>query len=210
MEQKLNSITEVEANNVQPQLYKTQCYGQFIRVDDVSRPLRKGETFLVPCIVRKEDFIYNEDWIDDDNKIGKKKLFVTPVINHPHNDKENGQIETHYHVDYRFLKHNGIGNFPTVRNKHSKYYFCEHIRPQEKLHGIIKYFVMPVINEEFAGITSVSLIQKSKLKHNCIHKGKCPHRGYDLSQVKAIDGKITCPLHGLEFNAVSGVVLNCP
>ena len=74
----------------------------------------------------------------------------------------------------------------------------------------IKYFVMPVINENFAGITPVNLISKSKLKHKCIHKGKCPHKGYDLSQVKAIDSKITCPLHGLEFDEVSGVVLNCP
>ncbi len=211
MEQKQYSITEVEANSVKPHLQKKSCYGQVIRVDDVSRPIRIGETFLVPCIVRTATNLI--DWrIVNGEPIPNSELkyFITPVINHLHNDKENGQTETHYHVDYRFLKHDDNGDFPNVRNKHSKYYFCEYLRPQEKLHGDLKYFIMPVINESFAGITPVNLISKSKLKHKCIHKGKCPHRGYDLSQVKAIDGKITCPLHGLEFNAVSGVVLNCP
>jgi hypothetical protein len=211
MEKKQNSIATVEDNNIKPHLHKTQCYGQFIRVDDVSRPLIKGEKFLVPCIVRTDEHLIDWEIVNGEPIPNSElKYFVTPVINHPHNDKENGQTETHYHVDYRFLKHDGNGNFPTVRNKHSKYYFCEHIRPQENLHGDLQYFIMPVINESFAGITPVNLISKSKLKHKCIHKGKCPHRGYDLSQVKAIDGKITCPLHGLQFNAVSGVVLNCP
>jgi len=211
MEKKQNSIATVEDNNIKPHLHKTQCYGQFIRVDDVSRPLIKGEKFLVPCIVRTDEHLIDWEIVNGEPIPNSElKYFVTPVINHPHNDKENGQIEPHYHVDFRFLKHDGNGNFPKVINKHSKYYFCEHIRPQEMLHGKIEYFVMPVINEYFSGITPIELISKSNLKHKCIHKGKCPHRGYDLSQVKAIDGKIICPLHGLQFNAVSGVVLNCP
>lgn len=137
-----------------------------------------------------------------------KSMFITPVINHPHNDKENGQSEAHFHIDYRFLKHKNDGNFPTVINKDSKYYFGLEVRPQKELHGELQYFLMPVVNEDFVGVTDLDLIAKSKLKHNCIYKGKCPHRGYDLSQVKAIDGKIICPLHGLAFDAVSGVVLN--
>jgi hypothetical protein len=144
----MNRNTEVNIKNVKPALQQTQCYGQFIRVDDVSRPLRKGETFSVPCIVRTDNNLI--DWrIVNGEPIPNSELkyFVTPVINHPHNDKENGQFESHYHVDYRFLKHDSNGNFPTVTNKHSKYYFCEHIRPQEKLHGDLQYFIMPVINE---------------------------------------------------------------
>ena len=188
-------------------------YGQFIFVDTVKRPLLKGELYLVPCIVR-EDYFQN---IEDEQEIFmdlhpfkrySKKMYVTPVFNLPHSDKENGQSEIHYHADFRFIKHNNDGNFPTVRNKHSKYIFCENVRLKEKIDGKLKYFVLPVINEDFKVITPVNLISKSKLKHKCIHKGKCPHRGYDLSQVKPIDGKITCPLHGLIFSSVSGSVLN--
>ncbi len=163
------------------------------KVEDVKHPLELGEFYLVPCLIKEEHEL----------------LYITPVINHPHDDKENGQNEIHYHVDYRFLKHKANGTFPVVINNHSKHHFVINIRPQEGLHGKLEYFILPVINEGFSGITPPELIMKSKIKHKCIHKGKCPHRGYDLSQVKAIDGKITCPLHGLEFDATNGSVLNC-
>jgi len=165
----------------------------FEKVENMKRPLKTGEMYLVPCFVRED--------------LSIEKLFVTPVINHPHSDKENGQIGTHYHADYRFIKHKADSDFPTVINKHSKHVFAENVRPIDELSGKLEYYVLPVVNEDFTGITPVDLISKSKMKHKCIHKGKCPHRGYDLSQVKAIDGKITCPLHGLEFDAVTKELL---
>lgn len=163
------------------------------KVEDVKEPLKKGSFYNVPCIVRENIF---------------GKLSITPVFNHPHNDKENGQEEFHYHVDYRFVKYDKSGFSINVVNKHSKHYFVEHERPQVGLHGKLEYFVLPMLNEEIVGRTSVTQISKSKLKHKCIHKGKCPHRGFDLSQVKAINGKITCPLHSLEFDANTGFILN--
>lgn len=159
------------------------------KIDEVKRPVKIGEYFIVPCIVRE----------------GESKLFVTPVINLPHSDRENGQNDVHYHADFRFIKENSDGG---VLNRHSKYHFCENVRPKDKIDGEIEYFALPVIKEDFLGITPVELISKSTLKHKCIHKGKCPHRGYDLSQVKAVGGVITCPLHGLKFSEDSGKVLN--
>jgi hypothetical protein len=164
------------------------------RVQDVKHPLKVGNAYLVPCIVKEEH----------------ERIYITPVINHPHTDRENGQAHIHYHVDYRFVKHRSDKAFPTVINNHSRHYFVDDIRPSEEMHGKLEYFLLPVINEAFTGITPVEFISKSKLKHKCIHKGKCPHRGYDLSQVAPIDGKITCPLHGLEFDADTGKVLNAP
>ena len=64
----------------------------------------------------------------------------------------------------------------------------------------IVYFALPVVSTEHKVITPVKFISKSKLKHKCIYKGKCPHRGYDLSQETPINGVITCPLHGLKFD----------
>ena len=54
----------------------------------------------------------------------------------------------------------------------------------------------------------VRFIKNSKLKHKCIHKGKCPHRGYDLSNVDPIDNQIHCPLHGLIFDAETKKIIN--
>lgn len=180
------------------------------KVEDVKRPLKKGERFLVPCLVRIEvEEILDEQelWMDLTTSFKKKKLYVCPVINHPHNDMENGQKETHYHLDYRFIKHNNKGDFPRPKKTHSNHFFGDKIRPTNN-YGKLYYFELPVINEYFSGITPVKLIEKSKLKHKCIHKGKCPHRGYELSQVKPINGKITCPLHGLEFDEKTKTILN--
>lgn len=160
-------------------------------VENIKRPLKKGEVFLVPCMYQ--------------NKNGYE--YITPVINHPHNDVENGQRIVHYHADYRFLIYEYVDDLLYVKNQHSKYIFCENKRPVLHVDGEIVHILLPVINEDFAGITSPVHIKNSKLKHDCVYKGKCPHRGYDLSQVRAINDVITCPLHGLRFDAWTGVLL---
>lgn len=125
---------------------------------------------------------------------GRDAQDITPVILLPHNDIENGQKEIHYHLDTRFY----IGN-------------TKLLRPEDNAEfGDLEWVELPVINERFEGSTPTNDIGKSKLKHKCIHKGKCPHRGYDLSQVKPVNtigflknenGIIKCPLHGLLFDA---------
>lgn len=175
------------------------------KVENVKRPLKAGELFLVPCITRESN-AYGDIYVD--------REFITPVFNHPHNDVENGQKEIHYHVDYRFVKyHNTAGgesaySFPQPIRRHRKHNFVEHIRPIKDHHGKLEYILLPVINEDFKGITPVSNIKKSNLKHKCIHKGKCPHRGYDLSQVEPVNGIIRCPLHGLKFNESTKQLIN--
>ena len=186
-----------------------------LRVDDIKRPLLLGEEYFVPCIVRTEyhPIVYEQTLIEERylTKNHKLRTYITPVINSPHNDIENGQKEVHYHADFRFIKTENVhvdgSTILRVINKHSKYYFCEFIRPEEKVHGRLEYMALPVVSEEFAQGTPVGLIKNSKLKHKCIHKGKCPHRGYDLSQVKPSNGIITCPLHGLTFDSTTKQLL---
>lgn len=192
-----------------------------VKIEAVTRPVKKGERYLVPCLVREEldfepataneHFVFSRFYFNqtthDIAKPKKQKIFITPIINHLHNDIENGQTEGHYHVDYRFVKHRHDGNFPSVINNHRTHVYVDDRRPREGYNGKIEYIVLPVINEEFSGITPVRLISNSKLKHKCIHKGKCPHRGYDLSQVPEKDGVITCPLHGLKFDAVTKILI---
>lgn len=159
------------------------------RIENVKYPIKKGELYLVPCIVKQEE----------------QKEFITPIINHPHNDIENGQKEIHYHADFRFIKLDSNG---FVKRAHSKHFFLHETRPVKYVHGELMYIILPVINENFEYITAPTVITKSKLKHTCIYKGKCPHRGYDLSQVKPINGIVRCPLHGLEFCEKTKQLLN--
>lgn len=161
-------------------------------VENVKRPLKNGELFLVPCIVNEIDFL-NES-------VNTKKIeFVIPIINHPHNDIENGQEEVHYHADFRFveLREKDGAMFVYLENDTKCYVY--NLRPTLK-DGEFKYIILKVINGNKHLTTPVEFIKKSKLKHKCIHKGKCPHRGYDLSQVSEDEnGIVTCPLHGLQF-----------
>lgn len=173
------------------------------KVEEVKRPLKIGEKFLVPCIIKKIN----------------RKTYISPIINHPHNDKENGQQEIHYHVDYRFVKCSQEGfvryvdNIPYVFNpvpvnNHSKHIWVPSARCEKTNEIKINYYILPVINAHLFGSTPIDFIKKSKLKHDCIYKGKCPHRGYDLSQVDPIDGIITCPLHGLQFDSITHKIIN--
>lgn len=191
---------------------------QIQRVEEVKRPLIKGEVFLVPCIIDrtiKTDIVWiegqpivktdrNGNYIIRDVKkdeVVTETWFIYPVINHPHSDKENGQNYIHYHVDYRFVKMKD-GKPKKINANHV---FAPQTRYNKKAE--IEYHELECIREENIFGTKVSQIQKSKLKHNCIYKGKCPHRGADLSQVKPINGVITCPLHGLKFNQITGKII---
>jgi hypothetical protein len=144
----------------------------------------------VLCLIKhvRAEQTDQEAWMDI---LPERKINLLPLYDHPHTDVENGQHETHYHQDSRY---NPIG--------HS---FASFVGGRVQL---------PLKDGEYLGFrdlkkksdvevsaTPVRFIKKSKLKHKCIHKGKCPHRGFDLKDTKAVDGVITCPLHSLRFNA---------
>jgi hypothetical protein len=157
------------------------------KVEDIKRSLKIGETYLVPCLIIR------------DSK-GEISAF-TPVINNPHNDVENGQPEVHYHMDYRFIKteHKDdiIDDRPGFKSAKP--------RVRKGVNGELEWHILPVVSEDI-GYGALFAIRYSTFKHKCIHKGKCPHRGYDLSQVTPVDGLIRCPMHGLEFYAKTGEI----
>ena len=155
---------------------------------------------LVFCLIKNKYVEIDDDELlldlDPFSKLYKKKELIIPLYNHPHNDVENGQKEIHYHQNNKY-----------------EYNILDLLEIKSYKFGRIKY---PLIDGEYFGYrllnkisdvermsTDVNLIKKSKLKYNCIHKGKCPHRGYDLSNEKAINGVITCPLHSLKFNSIT-------
>lgn len=164
------------------------------KVDKIKRPLKLGEIFNVPCIVKRD---------------GNDIVCFTPVINTPHSDNENGQPEIHYHTDYRFIKIKESKNISEgFIITDDRIGFKNSIgRLSKDIDGLLEYHNLPVINENHNGITQQFFIRNSKLKHKCIQKGKCPHRGHDLSQEKSVNGIITCPLHGLQFNSETGDII---
>lgn len=149
---------------------------------------------LIPQLQIKE--IDEQDlWMDLEDYSLKTKQFyykVVPLIDHPHSDIENGQKEVHYHADMRYN-----GNQPNLGRHRIQ---VDDARPIKGKYET-KYFDLIRYKDNHSHSTSVNLIKNSKLKHKCIHKGKCPHRGFDLSGIEPVDGVITCPLHSLKFDA---------
>lgn len=163
--------------------------------------MKVGKIYMVSCLVRKADYFSpefeeQENWLDLTNepKITIIKQYV-PVIDFPHNDIENGQKEIHYHEDDRFLDYNN-----------PKYKRIFDRRPQAKNYSKIEYLPLECKTDKIKTITPTNFILKSTLKHTCIYKGKCPHRGMDLSNElpslneSTMEWEIECPLHGLRFN----------
>jgi hypothetical protein len=183
---------------------------RYQKVEDVKRPLKFGELFLVPCVVKRY-FKPLEDYDNFDTPI-IDEIHINPVINNYHSDKENGQSHKHFHLDWRFIKLESLHNgFPIAKNKHSIHVFGTDYRPTLTPTDNLEYILLPVVNEKFLGVTPLQFIEKcTHLKNKCITDGKCPHKGYDLSQVIPVNGVIKCPLHGLEFNATNGKVINFP
>jgi Rieske [2Fe-2S] domain len=156
----------------------------------------------VLCAVYSEskDFDEQEMWMDLDININFAKTYeIIPLIDHPHSDRENGQNELHYHIDSRYL-----GNQKSLKNYSLVNY---DFRPLQKKYKFI-YMMLQKNSDNFDFTTEAHFIKKSKLKHDCIYKGKCPHRGFDLSNIKPIDGVITCPLHSLKFDMVTKKIIN--
>lgn len=156
---------------------------------------------IVPQLIFEE--ISEEDlWMDlEDYSIRAKQSYYTiiPLIDHPHSDIENGQKEVHYHADKRYN-----GRQPNL----GKYKIdVVDIRPVKGKYET-KYFDLIRYADKHSSVTPVNFIKNSKLKHKCIHKGKCPHRGFDLSGIKPINGVITCPLHSLKFDEKTKKLIN--
>lgn len=153
------------------------------RIDEINRPLIKGEIVRVPCVVSHD---------------GTR---ITPVINHPHNDKENGQNEAHYHADNRFIivkLNQGVPTYKCKPEGAKVFYHCDFYRLVLDGAKSLEWHNFRVVRTEETRPTPVSMIVRSKLKHDYDKNGKCPHRGHDLKQAQCVDGFKTCPLHGLK------------
>ena len=94
------------------------------KVEDVKRPLIRGEKLLVPCFVSSLSGDIPVSTLD----LNKDNVYITPIINHPHSDKENGQMEVHYHADLRFVQIERGVNWVKARKIRKNHFFLKEVR----------------------------------------------------------------------------------
>lgn len=168
-----------------------------MRADRVTVPLEVGRYYLVPVVRAKWHYI-ESDW---------------PVMGPLHADVEffNFQAE-HYHVDGRFFTKEQIEIAESdwrplaadVQAVPLHAYPGDPALPKPALAKRRCRF--PQLPYEHGDKKPIQDLRKHYAGAQC-PRGKsgwiCPHRKVSLGSVASIDGVITCPLHGLRFDAAT-------
>ncbi len=166
-----------------------------------------GQTYRVSCI-RKQFHVYIGS-IDLQHQYKDVELSV-PVYEHSHSDKENYQPHNHYHANYQFidltediwLKCRIDYHRITDVGQMIEYHDLICINPANRS---VLHYSTPV--EMIARVTLASDSIINVCKDGQIKK-ICPHTGYDLTEVKAVDGIIRCPMHQLCFDEKTEKIIN--
>lgn len=189
------------------------------RSDRLKEPPVVGNWYLVPAILWQFRMPWDADSSSDEEIITKlqkaKGAKWWPVWGSKHNDVEFFNFETlHYHIDPRFLtkRHraeaSGYGDRTTLQTiqaqplNHAK---LKSGPPKPQLRrmrcsmahsewGYADRVTVANLNTAFAGK------QCAMGKRGFV----CPHKLFPLGSIEAVDGVITCPLHGLRIDAKTG------
>jgi hypothetical protein len=191
------------------------------RSDRLKGPPVVGHWYLVPAILwnRGSTSLYGES----EYKIlrglesgpGAKWW---PVWGHKHNDIEHFNFKPlHYHIDPRFLT-----------KRHTKETWCsgsrtvlQELQAQPLSHtGLKSGPRKPTLRRMRCSLSHAEWGHPDALKVSDLNKdfagqqcrsGKrglvCPHRYFPLGSIEAIDGVVTCPLHGMRIDVATGKCL---
>lgn len=139
------------------------------------------------------------------------KVQIWPVIGAAHEDRKLiGFKDIHYHYDGRFLTDRQLTHISsTSLNYRSEVVFSQVIAYPEgyEISPIVMrlrkcrraYDVYPDHRARWLRKMEAEY-QDAKIDGRLI----CPHRGASLQGLKAVDGCVTCPLHGLRFDCKTG------
>ena len=173
-----------------------------MRIDQIDEPPIQGRDYRVPCVHGR--------WCD--------RTGWWPVLLPLHTDTDHFAFpHRHYHVDLRFITHRRIPKkakqdpasalrWPLtdmLQPNHTSMPLsevewrrrrCQRIKTLE--HGEPWLRRIPMIS---------TFRQKMAGRACTIRNGRplCPHRAADLSTVPAVDGVVTCPLHGLRIDTAT-------
>jgi hypothetical protein len=160
-----------------------------------------GKFYLVPAIWWDWGA-----WGNDDIKMW------WPVIGPKHSDAEFFDFPLpHYHVDVRFLskRHWAFSQYPGEFL--SRPLSASHMPQGPKAPTWRRMRCsLNAVDYPFANRRAVLALNKHFAGQECAksrHGWVCPHRNVNLGSMAAIDGVITCPLHGLRIDAKTGVVI---
>lgn len=168
-----------------------------IKVDETSRVLMEGQTYLVPII--------------EGSLSGKWPTKSFPVIGPRHYDVEFFNVHApHYHLDLRFINftdwyRSDKGTTVLVGRKADGSLPSVHYEPMKCLQSqVVIYDVRSESGPPDAYKQLVTHFEGRKCEGSKQEGWTCPHKGTFLGDT---NGVITCPAHGLKIDNRTGKVL---
>jgi hypothetical protein len=176
------------------------------RLDQLTAPVEVGKYYLVPTVLA----------------VWNNMLDHWPIIGPQHSDAQclNFDIQ-HYHPDARFLrklKEDDVWYWRSALA--SPIQTNTRVNPEGLPKPIWRRRLCRRLHNSYVPTIEAQMADKPFKTWQCHfdmwtgkqakHDGRgwvCPHRSVPLADHAAIDGVITCPLHLLRIDAVTGVVL---
>lgn len=165
-----------------------------------------GKKYYVQSCLRK---IYNisQLWI--------------PILDKLHNDGYKSNYLDHFHVDERFIDDvmfkKLYDNWAYYKVDYANNLLAIAIEEQYSINNLILERRLwkcireqPITRNNNVNFTDVDIFSKKgreqlTLNLNC---KICPHKGFNLTNIKAVNGVITCPMHHLKYCEKTGKLLN--
>ena len=124
----------------------------------------------------------------------------------PHTDEHDGQPARHWHIDPRFGDQHALGSKRIESTEPHRWEVRTVERPFQVIVEADEYFG---VVHKVGTATPVAMVSGAlrRMARTCTHKGKCPHRGFNLAQVEPLGGVVVCPMHGMRFRASDGAAL---
>jgi hypothetical protein len=110
--------------------------------------------------------------------------------------EDDPSTDHHYHIDPRFAPDEFYTSWELI---HQDYHNVINVQSEVKWREMTCLRDMPT-QRLFTGFGRRFIDDHKDKKIKC---GRCPHKGVLLNSVPVIDGVITCPNHGLKFDAVT-------
>jgi len=170
------------------------------KVEDLKSEPVVGKYYLVRCVLSTDEFPEHlKGW--------------RPVIGEKHEDKEIGVEFEHYHYDVRFFYEWQLGSY-YKRDATKEAATLISVYSTKKRQSEIEYRRrrcnrrmpdFPLTHNAKKSHIAVKLEEIYKdVELKCM---KCPHRGFDLTQLPVKDGVVICNGHGLAWNVKTGKMI---
>ncbi len=200
------------------------------RVDEMREPPIVGQHYLVPC-VKIGDPKRRAQLRHDEAPLGCTGMLQGwwPVVGPQHEDAAIFDFpHEHWHFDLRFL------SAAQIANRSNRFWDDKPAKPatllslpltnhkgelgqpelrQRRCHreqpGWDAYFAATLRKNRPPNLVKLERI--TAIKGQTLKSCKiCPHRGLPLGSMPVVDGIITCPGHGLRWNASTGEIVRTP